>query len=57
VVCETGKQHLLPKQLLDALHDAVLFWVVRVVLGGDLEERGEGLGVGVDAAADLVGDL
>lgn len=28
-----------------------------MVLGGDLEERGEGLGVGIDAAADLVGDL
>ena len=28
-----------------------------MVLGGDLEERRKGLGVGVDAAADLVGDL
>lgn len=48
---------LLSKQLLDALHNRVLFRVVWVVLGGDFEQRGECLGVGVDAASDLVGDL
>jgi len=54
--CESSS-NLLSKQLLDALHDAVLLGVVRVVLGGDFEERRECLGVGIDAAADLVGDL
>jgi len=54
--CESSS-NLLSKQLLDALHDAVLFGVVRVILGGNLEERREGLGVGIDTAADLVGDL
>lgn len=49
--------NLLSKQFPDALHDAVLFRVVWVVLGWNLEQRGEGLGVRVDAAADLVGDL
>ena len=42
---------------VDPLHDRVLFWVVRVVLGRDLEDGGDGVFVDLDQVSDIVRDL
>ena len=42
---------------VDPLHDRVLFWVVRVVLGRDLEDGGDGVFVDLDQMSDIVRDL
>lgn len=48
---------LLAKQSPDALQHTVLLGIVRVVLGGDLENSGECLVVLVNQCADFLGDL
>ena len=48
---------LLAKQPPHALQHAVLFGVVGVVLGGDLEQRGEGGRVRLDAVSYPLGNL
>ena len=42
---------------LDLVHDKVLGRVVRVILGGDLEDSGDHLVVLVKVSADEVGNL
>jgi hypothetical protein len=48
---------LLAKQPPDALQHTVLLGVVGVVLGGDLEQRGESGRVCLDAVSYALGDL
>jgi len=49
--------YLLAEQLPDSFHDAVLLGIVRVVLGGNLEQAGESLVVLVDSGSYALGDL
>jgi hypothetical protein len=48
---------LLAKQLPDSLHDTVLLGIVRVVLGGNLEQAWESLVVLVDAGSYALSNL
>jgi hypothetical protein len=50
-------RNLLAEQLPDSFHNTVLLGVVRVVLGGDLEQAGESLVVLVDSGSYALGDL
>jgi hypothetical protein len=52
-----GGSCLLAKQPPDALQHTVLLGVVGVVLGGDLEQRGESGRVCLDAVSYALGDL
>jgi len=51
------RQLLLSKQPLDPLQHAVLFGIVRVIFGGNLEEGGEGCRIALDAVSYPFSDL
>lgn len=56
-VCLLAASRLLAKEAAHTPQYAVLLWVIWMILAGDLEDCGEGRGIGVYAMSDFVGDL